>query len=84
MWKAKYFPQSFTGNVNLLLTGDLYQSLEILKRGDQYQVNTDVVYAANLFEKYGNFLGIAPENHEKAQEITGKLLAEKFKELVLK
>lgn len=85
MWKQKYYPSSYTGKVNLLLTGDLYSSLEIRAKGkSEYAINTDIPYAADLYDKYGNFLGISPENQPEAQAITGKLLAEKFKSLVLK
>jgi hypothetical protein len=84
IWKQHFYPQSYTGKVNLLLTGTLYQSLEIKARGrNEYFINTDVSYGADLFDKYGNYLGIAPENQPKAQEITGKLLAEKYNKLVL-
>jgi hypothetical protein len=85
MWKQQYYPQSFTGKVNLYLTGSLYESLEIRAKGrSEYAMQTDVPYADDLYDKYGNFLGISPENQEKAQEITGKLLAEKYKQLVFK
>ena len=85
MWKQQYYPQSYTGKVNLFLTGDLYQSLEIRAKGrSEYAIQTDIPYAADLYDKYGNFLGIAPENQPEAQAITSRLLAEKFKSLVLK
>ena len=85
MWKQKYYPSSYSGKVNLLLTGDLYASLEIRARGrNEYFINTDMPYAAELYDKYGNFLGIAPENQDEAKAITSKILAEKYKTLVLK
>jgi hypothetical protein len=85
MWKQHFYPQSYTGKVNLLLTGSLYESLEIRAKGkSEYAINTDIPYAADLYDKYGNFLGISPENQPKAQEITAKLLADKFNKLVLK
>jgi len=85
MWKQFYYPQSFTGKVNLFLTGTLYESLEIRAKGkNEYSINTDVPYAGDLYDKYGNFLGIAPENYPEAQEITSNLLAEKYKQLVFK
>lgn len=85
MWKQHFYPQSFTGKVNLLLTGSLYESLEIRAKGkSEYAIQTDIPYAADLYDKYGNFLGISPENQEKAKEITANLLAEKYKQLVFK
>lgn len=85
MWKQHFYPSSYTGKVNLLLTGSLYESLEIRAKGkSEYAINTDVPYAADLYDKYGNFLGISPENQPAAQAITSKLLAEKYKTLVLK
>ena len=85
MWKSHYFPGSFgDGKVNLFLTGDLYGSLELRARGKEYQITTDVPYAADLYDKYGNFLGIAPSNQPEAQRINGELLVEKYKTLVLK
>jgi len=85
MWKQHYYPQAYTGKVNLFLTGTLYESLEIRAKGrSEYAIQTDVPYAADLYDKYGNFLGISPENQEKAKEITANLLAEKYKQLVFK
>jgi hypothetical protein len=85
MWKQQYYPQAYTGKVNLFLTGTLYESLEIRAKGrSEYAIQTDVPYAADLYDKYGNFLGISPENQEKAKEITANLLAEKYKTIVFK
>ena len=84
-YKQKYFPSSYAdGKVNLLLTGDLYKSLELRASGREYSIMTDRPYAAGLYDKYGNFLGIAPENQPEAQRITGEKLAEKYKQMVLK
>jgi hypothetical protein len=69
--------------VNLFLTGRLYKSLELKVKGKEYFIETDVPYAADLYDKYGNFLGIAPSNHDKAQEIVVPQLQEKFKQIVL-
>ena len=85
LWKSHYYPSSYgDGKVNLYLTGDLYKSLEIKAKKDQYFVTTDRPYGADLYDKFGNFLGIAPENQPTAQQITGEKLAAKYKELVLK
>lgn len=85
MWKSHYFPGSYgDGKVNLFLTGRLYGSLELTARGDEYQVNTDVPYAAGLYDKYSNYLGIAPENQPEAQRIVGELLVEKYTQSVLR
>ena len=84
MWKQHYYPSSYTGKVNLFLTGDFYESLEIRARAGEYSITSEVEYARDLAIKYGQITGIAPSNQAKAQEITAKLLAEKFKTLVLK
>jgi len=70
-WKSQFYPQSFgSGDVNLLLTGDLYKSTEIIaKYPKEYKVMFDVPYALKLAKKYGDFAGIAPKNQPKAQQI---------------
>lgn len=84
IWKQYYYPSSYgDGKVNLFLTGRLYKSLELKVRGKDYSITTDVPYALELADKYGDFTGIAPSNHEKAQAIVAPLLANKYNKTVL-
>jgi hypothetical protein len=84
IWKRFFYPGSFgDGKVNLYLTGDFYKSLELKAKGKEYSITSDVPYAYDLASKYGDITGIAPSNQEEAQRITGELLGEKYKQLVL-
>jgi hypothetical protein len=84
-FKRTFYPQSYAdGKVNLYLFGDLYRSLEIKARGQEYLITTDVPYSLKLAKKYGQYTGIAPSNQPEAQRITGKKLADKYNEMVLK
>jgi hypothetical protein len=84
LWKQYFYPSSYgDGKVNLFLTGRLYKSLEIRAKGKEYSISTDIPYAVELFDKYGDFLGIAPSSLEKAQSIVVPELQDKYKKLVL-
>lgn len=84
-YKQTYYPTSYgQGNVNFKLTGDLHASIEIKAKGRDYEITTDVPYAAELVNKYGNFLGIAPPYQPKAQKITTDLLRQQWINDVLK
>ena len=83
-WKKKLFASSFKdGKVNLFLTGNLYDHLEIKVKGRKYQLLSLVSYAAGLIRKYSNLIfGIAPSNQQRAQAITTRLLAKEYKRRV--
>lgn len=83
-WKRKFFSSSFgDGKINLLLTGTLYDNLEIKVKGRKYQLLSLVSHAASLIRKYSNLIfGIAPSNRQKAQAITTKLLAKEYRRRV--
>ena len=84
IWKKNNYPQSFAGHVNLKLDGNLYNNLEIRVRGNDYELFSNVPYAARLSDKYSDkIFGIAPSNQNKAKAITTKLIAEQYKRLVL-
>lgn len=75
-WKAANF--GYSGPVNLKLTGDLYKSLTFKTTSGKYNVLTGVPYALGLLAKYGDYLGIAPENQKAAFEITVPALRKIF------
>lgn len=83
-YKKTFWPESWAGGkVNLRLTGNLYDSLAVQVKGSELQITTDVSYARQLAEKFGDFAGIAPENYPKAQAIVVPLLRDEFKKRVL-
>lgn len=83
-WKKKYYPKSYAdGRVNLFLTGELYGNMKIKSNGRVFNISTNVYYAPGLVKKYGEYLGIAPDNQPVAKNITGKALADDYKRKVL-
>lgn len=84
-WKSKAAPSNFkVGVVNLLLSGFLYKNIEIRAKGLQYNIVSLVSYGAKLLTIYGlKIFGIAPENRPRAQSITTKELARRYKKEVL-
>ncbi len=54
------------GTPDLKLTGAFYQGYELKVEGDELVKDSDVDYADQLFEKYGNEIGqLDEENHEE-------------------
>ena len=84
-YKKKEYPASYgKGEVNLLLTGELYYKMKIEVTGNSYKIDAKVPYVAELKNKYTtDIFGIAPSNQDKAKAITTPLLAMKYKSLVL-
>jgi len=84
-WKSKMYPQSYgSGKVNLFLTGDLYNDMDLVVKYPNYLIITTVPYAPKLARKYSDkIFGIAPKNRQRAQEITSRLIAEQYKQMVL-
>lgn len=84
-WKSTVYPESYgSGKVNLFLTGDLYKDMDLVVKYPNYLINTMVPYAPKLAKKYSDkIFGIAPKNRQRAQEITSKLIAEQYKQMVL-
>ena len=75
-WKKANYSSSFLkGKPNFLLTGDLFSTLGIKAKGDQY-----VIYAT---VPYGAAFGIAPTNQPTAQKITTDLLRTEYIKKVL-
>lgn len=53
------------GTPDLKLTGAFYQGYGVRVEGDEVVKDSDVAYADDLFEKYGNAIGeLDEENHE--------------------
>jgi len=84
-WKSQMFRSSFgDGRVNLFLTGDLYNNMDIKVRGKQYEITSTVPYVRQLSVKYSDkIFGIAPSNQQKAYRVTNSLIAIEYKKLVL-
>jgi len=84
-WKSMMYPQSFgDGKVNLFLTGDMYNNMEIKAKGREYKIISMLPYVAGLIRKYSDkIFGIAPSNQTKAKEITSNLIAMEYKKRVL-
>ncbi len=80
-WKSRFFPESFRdGKINLLLTGNLFDHLEIKLKGSKITLLSLVSYAVNLVRKYSNdIFGIAPSKQPRAKAITTRLLADRLR-----
>jgi len=85
IWKSFAYPSSYAdGKVNLYLTGDMYDNIDIKAKGNDYEIVSLLPYVANLITKYsGKIFGIAPSNQNKAKAITTPLLKERYRRNVL-
>ena len=84
-WKRFNYPGSFgDGKPNMFLTGDMFDNMELVSDGVNYEIESLVSYSANLIDKYSDkIFGVAPSNQDKAYAITTPLLAQKYNTLVL-